>query len=58
MRGRCKRKRLRKKYQEQFQYWKSNPNKFIEDFYGLKLFWYQKLIIKQILKVGDTKRMN
>lgn len=38
----------------QFQdehYWNSNPDKFLEDFYGIKLFWYQKLFLKQMLKI-------
>lgn len=50
MRGKYKRKRLRKKYQEQFHYWQCNPDKFMEEFYGIKLYWYQKLMLKQIMK--------
>jgi hypothetical protein len=46
MRGKYKQKRLRKKYSEQFQYWNSNPDKFLEEFYGLKLFLWQKLLLK------------
>ena len=44
-------KRLQRKYQEQFQYWNNNPDKLLEDFYGIKLFWYQKIILKQMLKI-------
>jgi len=44
-------KRLQRKYQEQFQYWNSNPDKFLEDFYGIKLLRYQKIILKQMLKI-------
>ena len=28
------------------RYWEQNPNKFLEEFYGLKLFQYQKLLFK------------
>ena len=29
-------------------YYKKNPYKFIEDFYGVKLHWYQKIWIKSM----------
>ncbi len=50
MRGKYKRKKLQKKYQELFQYWRSNPDEFIEEFYGWKLNLYRKLVLKLMMK--------
>lgn len=38
-------------FQDEGNYWNSNPDKFLEDFYGIKLLWYQKIILKQMLKI-------
>ena len=38
------------KFQDE-HYWNSNPDKFLEDFYGIKLLRYQKIILKQMLKI-------
>ena len=51
MRGKYKRRRLRKK----FQYWENSPDKFLEDFYGIKLLQYKKIILKQMLKIVKRK---
>lgn len=32
-------------------YWNSNPDKFLEDLYGIKLLRYQKIILKQMLQI-------
>lgn len=39
----------RSKRVEEIMYYMKNPYKFIEDFYGVKLHWYQKLWIKFII---------
>ena len=31
------------------------PDKFLEDFYGIKLLRYQKIILKQMLKIVKWK---
>lgn len=38
-------------FQDEGHYWNSNPDKFLEDFYGIKLLRYQKIILKQMLKI-------
>jgi hypothetical protein len=35
----------------QFQDEGHYPDKFLEDFYGIKLLRYQKIILKQMLKI-------
>ena len=37
-------------YKEQIEFYKNNPDKYIETFYGIKLFWYQKLYLKIMLR--------
>jgi len=32
-------------------YYEKNPHKFIEDYMGVKLMWYQKVLIKLLNKV-------
>jgi hypothetical protein len=39
------------------EYWLKNPDKFIEDYFGLKLFSYQKKMIKKMVK-KDAKQRN
>lgn len=49
MRGKYKRKRLNRKYKAyipKFQYWRENPYKFAEEALGVKLSWWQKILIK------------
>ena len=38
-------------------YYKKNPYKFIEDFYGVKLHWYQKLWIKFIILAEKWRQL-
>lgn len=47
------------------RYWKQNPDKFLEEFYGLHLLPYQKLLLKlwsledkKIMQKGFEKRFN
>ena len=50
----CLQKELLGKTGEEFiegHYWNSNPDKFLEDLYGIKLLRYQKIILKQMLKI-------
>lgn len=35
---------------EKFEYWKKSPDKFLEETFGIKLFWYQKILLKIIAK--------
>jgi hypothetical protein len=35
---------------EKFEYWKKSPDKFLEEIFGIKLFWYQKILLKIIAK--------
>lgn len=32
------------------EFYKEYPDRFIEDFLGLKLFWYQKVLIRALAK--------
>jgi len=57
LRGKYKRRRERKKYAkyaEAINYYRNNPYKFAEEMLGIKLFWYQKLMLKMSMK-GVTK---
>ena len=33
---------------EQREYWKKNPDKFVEEFFGIRLLPYQKLLLKKM----------
>lgn len=35
----------KKKYKEFSKQWKEHPSQFLEEFYGMKLYWYQKLVL-------------
>lgn len=39
------------------EYWLKNPDKFIEDYFGLKLLSYQKKIIKKMVKISAKQRI-
>lgn len=30
---------------EQTQYWRNHPDKFMQDMYGIKLKWYQRILL-------------
>ncbi len=47
---RIKNKRKHRKYKKFIQYYKSNPDKFCEDFLGIKLFEYQKKMLKDTIE--------
>lgn len=34
---------------EKIEYWK-NLDRFLEDFFGIKFFWYQRVLLKIIAK--------
>lgn len=35
---------------KKIEYWKKNPDRFLEDFFGIKFFWYQRVLLKIIAK--------
>ena len=35
---------------EKIEHWKKNPDRFLEDFFGIKFFWYQRVLLKIIAK--------
>lgn len=39
-------KTLSKKQIEKIKYYRKNPAKFLEDYYGIKLYWWQKALLK------------
>jgi reverse gyrase len=40
----------KKKYKEFSKQWQEHPSQFLEEFFGMKLYWYQKLFINKIVK--------
>ena len=32
------------------EYWKKNPDRFLERFFGVKFFWYQRILLRIIAK--------
>ena len=44
-------KRSKRAYEQQINFWKNNPDLFIEEILGQKLFLYQKIFLKQ---AGDN----
>lgn len=41
-----------KTHSEMILYYRKNPDRFIDDFIGVNLRWYQKMILKLIMKDG------
>lgn len=39
----------RKKYAKKIKYWRDNPDKFCEEYLNIKLFNYQKEILKKMM---------
>lgn len=37
------------------EYYQRHPYEFLEDYFGIKLRWYQKIYIKLIAKRGDKQ---
>ena len=35
---------------EKFEYLKKNPDRFLENFFGIKFFWYHRILLKIIAK--------
>lgn len=44
-------KRSKRVYEQQINFWKNNPDLFVEENFGIKLFQYQKNLLKQ---AGDN----
>ena len=42
------RNKFRREFKVKAKYWRKHPDELIEEFYGIKLYWYQKIIIKFI----------
>lgn len=42
-------------YDDLKEYWNKNPDKFLEDYFGIKLFSYQRLILKMIWRRNKRK---
>ena len=42
--------------ENKIKYYKASPDKFFEDFYGVKLYWYQKIFIKMYTKYINIRR--
>lgn len=48
-------KRSKRAYEQQINFWKNNPDLFIEENFEIKLFQYQKNLLKNLLKqAGDN----
>lgn len=41
-------KRSKGAYEQQIKFWKDNPDLFIEEYFGIKLFPYQKNLLKRL----------
>ena len=39
------------------EYWNRNPDKFVEDYFGLKLFSYQKRLLKIMWRKNEKQRI-
>ena len=44
-------KRPTKEQIEIVTYYRRNPSKFLQNYYGIKLYWYQKLLLKLLDKI-------
>ena len=46
------RNKFRREYIKQVKYWREHPDEFIEDFYEIKIYWYQKFFLRKFFKRG------
>lgn len=40
----------RKKYKKKIQYWRENPDLFCEEYFGMKLYDWQKKLVREMYK--------
>lgn len=40
---------------EQIEYWRNHPDKFLQDVYGIKLTWYQRILLHLYNQLLDSK---